>query len=65
MGTNIKDVPQSKPQHIVNLSAFWMNRTEVSNAMYARCVKDRNAPRQSTPKIKILITMIRVSLITL
>jgi iron(II)-dependent oxidoreductase len=26
------------PQHSVTLDAFWMNRTPVTNAMYARCV---------------------------
>jgi eukaryotic-like serine/threonine-protein kinase len=28
-----------KPQHPVNLSGFWMDKTEVTNAMYARCVQ--------------------------
>jgi formylglycine-generating enzyme required for sulfatase activity len=27
-----------KPEHKVNLDAFWIDRTEVTNAMYARCV---------------------------
>jgi formylglycine-generating enzyme required for sulfatase activity len=27
-----------KPQHPVNLSGFWMDKTEVTNAMYAKCV---------------------------
>jgi eukaryotic-like serine/threonine-protein kinase len=29
-----------KPQHNVYLSAFWINKTEVTNAMYAKCVDD-------------------------
>lgn len=28
-----------KPQHEVYLDAFWMDRAEVSNGMYARCVQ--------------------------
>jgi len=52
MGTNIKDVPQSKPQHIVNLSAFWIDRTEVSNGMYARCVKDLKCAPPVNPRDK-------------
>jgi eukaryotic-like serine/threonine-protein kinase len=30
--------PQEKPQHTVYLDAFWIDRTEVTHAMYARCV---------------------------
>jgi formylglycine-generating enzyme required for sulfatase activity/Tol biopolymer transport system component len=29
-----------KPQHSVSLDAFWIDRTEVTNSMYARCVSD-------------------------
>jgi len=29
-----------KPQHEVNLDAFWIDRTEVTNAQYRRCVDD-------------------------
>ena len=28
----------SEPQHTVTLDAFWIDQTEVTNAMYARCV---------------------------
>ncbi len=28
------------PQHAVTLGGFWMDRTEVTNAQYARCVQD-------------------------
>jgi eukaryotic-like serine/threonine-protein kinase len=30
--------PQEKPQHTVSLDAFWIDQTEVTGAMYARCV---------------------------
>jgi formylglycine-generating enzyme required for sulfatase activity len=29
--------PDERPVHDVNLDAYWIDRTEVSNAMYARC----------------------------
>lgn len=29
-----------QPVHTVNLDAFWMDRTEATNAMYAQCVED-------------------------
>jgi serine/threonine-protein kinase len=38
-----------KPAHKINLDAFWMDRTEVTNAMYAGCVLDGGcAPLQSS-----------------
>lgn len=30
--------PQEKPQHTVYLDPFWIDRTEVTGAMYAKCV---------------------------
>jgi formylglycine-generating enzyme required for sulfatase activity len=38
MGTDSKDFQKSRPQHSVYLSGYWIDQTEVSNAMYARCV---------------------------
>jgi eukaryotic-like serine/threonine-protein kinase len=29
---------QEKPQHMVHLDAFWIDQTEVTSAMYAKCV---------------------------
>src|SRR5687768_11539892 len=40
-----EDDPQAdedeKPFHEVHLDAFWMDRTEVTNAMYLRCISSR------------------------
>ncbi len=33
-----------KPQHPVNLSGYWMDKTEVTNAMYAKCVLSGACP---------------------
>ncbi len=41
MGSNDSDALASsdeKPQHTVYLDAFWIDKTEVTNAMYAKCV---------------------------
>ena len=37
MGDN--DSPRSSPAHKVHLEAYWMDRVEVTNAMYQKCVK--------------------------
>ncbi len=38
MGTDAKEFQKSRPQRSVYLNGFWIDQTEVSNAMYARCV---------------------------
>jgi formylglycine-generating enzyme required for sulfatase activity len=37
MGSNKGD-PDEKPVHVVNLDAFWIDQTEVTNKMYSMCV---------------------------
>jgi formylglycine-generating enzyme required for sulfatase activity len=44
MGTDEKGVQKNRPAHLVSLSAFWIDQTEVSNAMYALCVEAGECP---------------------
>lgn len=39
MGANESSFPSSYPEHRVYLDAFWIDKTEVTNSMYARCVQ--------------------------
>ena len=41
MGTDVYDADDEKPAHVVHLSAFWIDQTEVTNAMYQLCVRAR------------------------
>jgi formylglycine-generating enzyme required for sulfatase activity len=41
MGASVKDTladDDEKPQHVVELSPFWIDRMEVTNAQYAACM---------------------------
>jgi formylglycine-generating enzyme required for sulfatase activity/ABC-type branched-subunit amino acid transport system substrate-binding protein/Flp pilus assembly protein TadD/predicted Ser/Thr protein kinase len=56
MGTDENDPdanPDEGPQHLVSLDAFWIDRTEVTNAQYERCVKDEGCspPSETTAHI--------------
>jgi formylglycine-generating enzyme required for sulfatase activity len=42
-------VPDEHPQHSVNLDTFWIDQTEVSNAMYAQCEKAGACSPPSSP----------------
>jgi len=47
MGSDSGD-PNEKPVHTVTLDAFWIDRTEVTNAMYALCVEAGKCPPPSS-----------------
>jgi formylglycine-generating enzyme required for sulfatase activity len=40
MGNDFNGPSDEKPAHNVTLDAFWIDKTEVTNAMYATCVRD-------------------------
>jgi len=49
MGSDFGEMNEA-PVHKVNLDAFWIDQTEVTNAMYAKCVQDGacNPPSSTT-----------------
>jgi eukaryotic-like serine/threonine-protein kinase len=50
IGSLDSDSPASiseKPQHKVNLNDYWMDKTEVTNAMYAMCVQAGVCPEKT------------------
>jgi serine/threonine-protein kinase len=49
MGSDAGD-SNEKPVHPVTLDAFWIDRTEVANAMYALCVEAGKCPPPFSPK---------------
>ena len=44
MGTDDKEAQKNRPRHAVTLSGFWIDQTEVTNEMYARCVAEKQCP---------------------
>lgn len=44
MGTDDKEALKNRPEHPVTLSAFWIDQTEVTNEMYAKCVEAKKCP---------------------
>jgi formylglycine-generating enzyme required for sulfatase activity len=53
MGADVDDLAAreyEKPEHLVYLSPYWIDRTEVTNGMYERCV--RTGACQSPEKIR-------------
>lgn len=44
MGTDEKVAQKNRPVHLVRLLAFWVDQTEVTNAMYEKCVEAKACP---------------------
>lgn len=44
---------KEKPQHLIYLDAYWIDRTEVTNAMYARCVQARTCQPPTQDKSRL------------
>lgn len=44
IGNNAGDADE-RPEHLVDLDAFWIDKTEITNAMYALCVAEADCRR--------------------
>jgi len=44
MGGDANEAQKNRPRHKVTLAAFWIDQTEVTNAMYESCVADHSCP---------------------
>jgi formylglycine-generating enzyme required for sulfatase activity len=54
MGSREPDAPEDEtPQHRVHLDAFWIDRTEITNSMYAACVESGACQPLVSPRIDI------------
>jgi formylglycine-generating enzyme required for sulfatase activity len=53
MGSNDESMPKSYPEHIVYLSAYWMDQVEVTNGMFALCVEAGACRHLTYPEDKI------------
>lgn len=47
MGSEIP-FEDEKPIHTINLNAFWIDQTEITNSMYAKCVNENKCDRPSS-----------------
>jgi formylglycine-generating enzyme required for sulfatase activity len=66
MGSN--DYDDEKPPHTVYLDAFWIDKYEVTNALYKKCVerwKMLNRPPRQDPSHATRTTATRSTIITL
>lgn len=51
MGTNEEHTSANSPQHPVYLDAYWMDKVEVTNAMYLKCMEAAGCTRPASDNI--------------